>query len=194
MDGYFAPFARTCLLWFAICFMPVVAMADDSAQPIKIAVVSFTELLQKAPQALSADSNLKARFLERETALAEEQKGIRALEVELKALVAERALNDDEQLARERELRDRRREYSRAVEDFNEEVRLAREQEILELQRNIRHAIGFIREREQIDLVLSENDYIVASKRLDITPLVMEHLQQKSRETAAEPTAAGKQE
>jgi outer membrane protein len=51
-------------------------------------------------------------------------------------------------------------------------------------------AIGEVREREQIDVVLRESDYIVASNRVDMTNKVMQHLEQKFQADKAAATSA----
>lgn len=172
--------------------LPVVA--DDAAtQPVRIAVVNVDALLSKSPQAQAADAKLKADFLSRQEKLATEQKAIQQLDTELASLEEVGTLTEEEQVKRQRELRDRQRTHSREMDDFREEVRIARDQTIGALQADILNAIGEVREREQIDLVLRESDYIVASDRIDITAKVMQYLEQRFRQQASTP-ASGKQE
>lgn len=170
-----------------------VAWANDTAtQPVRIAIVNVATLLENAPQSKAAEAKLKLDFVPREQKLAADQKQMQALEDELTQRNDVGALPADEKIQRQRELRDRQRTYSREMEDFREEVRAARDTAIDTLQADIVNAIGEVREREKIDLVLRESNYIVASDRIDITSKVMQHLVQKfqAQATLAPPAAA----
>ncbi|OQW97437.1 MAG: hypothetical protein BWK73_54410 [Thiothrix lacustris] len=169
-----------------------VAWANDTAtQPVRIAIVNVATLLENAPQSKAAEAKLKLDFVPREQKLAADQKQMQALEDELTQRNDVGALPADEKIQRQRELRDRQRTYSREMEDFREEVRAARDTAIDTLQADIVNAIGEVREREKIDLVLRESNYIVASDRIDITSKVMQHLVQKfqAQATLAPPVA-----
>ena len=170
-----------------------VAWANDAAtQPVRIAIVNVATLLENAPQSKAAEAKLKLDFVPREQKLAADQKQMQALEDELTQRNDVGALPADEKIQRQRELRDRQRTYSREMEDFREEVRAARDTAIDTLQADIVNAIGEVREREKIDLVLRESNYIVASDRIDLTSKVMQHLVQKfqAQATLAPPAAA----
>ena len=170
-----------------------VAWANDAAtQPVRIAIVNVATLLENAPQSKAAEAKLKLDFVPREQKLAADQKQMQALEDELTQRNDVGALPADEKIQRQRELRDRQRTYSREMEDFREEVRAARDTAIDTLQADIVKAIGEVREREKIDLVLRESNYIVASDRIDLTSKVMQHLVQKfqAQATLAPPAAA----
>lgn len=173
---------------FAIAAGPALAQTDENARPVSIAIVNVSSLLENSPQSKAANDKLKADFVPREEALNVEQKAIRELEETLSNRIDAGALSDEEKLQEQRELRDRQRKYSRAMEDFREEVRSARDQAIDTLQNQIVEAIGEVRELEHIDLVLRETDYIVASDRIDITDMVMQHLKKKFQ---AEQAASG---
>ena len=170
-----------------------VAWANDTAtQPVRIAIVNVATLLENAPQSKAAEAKLKLDFVPREQKLAADQKQMQALEDELTQRNDVEVLPADEKIQRQRELRDRQRTYSREMEDFREEVRAARDTAIDTLQADIVKAIGEVREREKIDLVLRESNYIVASDRIDLTSKVMQHLVQKfqAQATLAPPAAA----
>ncbi|MBU0655304.1 MAG: OmpH family outer membrane protein [Gammaproteobacteria bacterium] len=166
-------------LFAAIAATAVVQADENSPIPVKIAIVNVSSLLESSPQSKAANDKLKADFVPREDALGAEQKAIRELEENLTARIDAGTLSDDDKLQQQRELRDRQRKYARAMEDFREEVRSARDIAIDTLQNQIVEAIGEVREKERIDVVLRESDYIVASDRIDITGKVMQHLEQK---------------
>ncbi len=170
------------------------ALADaPAAEPVRIAIVNFTTLLDNAPQSKAADAQLKANFVPREQKLAAEQKAIKQLEEEIATRIDDGSLREEAKVQRQRELRDRQRKYARDMDDFREEVRVARETAIDTLQAGIIQAIGEVREQEKLDIVLRESNYIVASDRIDITAKVMQHLEDKFQGQAAKP-ASGKQE
>lgn len=170
----------------ALLALPMFAGASPSlrADDTRIAVVDMGELLAKAPQSQAAEAQLKANFSARETQLVAEQKRIQQLDIELKSLIDAGTLSGDEKLRRERELRDLQRNNQRALDDFREEVRIARDAAIDRVQRDIIQAIAQVRERENLDLVLRENQYIVANTRIDITQKVMQALEQVAQQPA----------
>lgn len=167
-----------------VLFVFFVCMGGVYADDTRIAVVDMGELLEKSPQSQRAEAQLKANFSERETQLVAEQKRIQQLDAELKSLIDAGTLSGDEKLRRERELRDLQRNNQRALDDFREEVRLARDAAIDRVQRDIIQAIAQVREREKLDIVLRENQYIVASTRIDITQMVMQVLEQVAQQSA----------
>ncbi|UJS23977.1 OmpH family outer membrane protein [Thiothrix winogradskyi] len=170
-------------------------VADEVAQrPVRIAIVDVAKLLANAPQSKAADAKLKVDFVPREQNLEADKKVIRQLEDDLAVGLQSGVLPGAEKVERQRELRDLQRNYARAMEDFREEVRLARDSAIDTLQAEIVQAIVEVREREKIDLVLRESNYIVASDRIDITATVMQHLEQKFQAQTAATPVPGKQE
>lgn len=175
---------------------PTVVMAADEAvqRPMRIAIVNMTSLLENAPQSKAADAKLKLDFVISERKLEADQKAIRELEDTLSAGIQSGILLDTEKVERQRELRNLQRNYAREMEDFREKVRIARDTALSTLQEEIVQAIADVREREQIDLVLRESNYIVASDRIDITAQVMRHLEQKFQATTTTPPEASKQE
>jgi len=173
----------------------VVIAADEAEQrPVRIAIVNMARLLENAPQSKAADAQLKLDFVPRERKLEADQKAIRQLEDDLSTGIQSGVLPDLEKVEGQRKLRDLQRTYAREMEDFREAVRLARDTAIGALQAEIVQAIVEVREREKIDLVLRESNYIVASDRIDMTAQVMQHLEQKFQAKAAATPATGKQE
>lgn len=179
-----------CLL--AALLLPSVAIAKDNA-PIgsfRIAIVNVSALLENSPQSKAANEKLRATFLPREESLNKEQQAIQQLEEALSASIESGTISEADKLEKQRELRDRKRKNMRALEDFREEVRTARDIALDNLQSQIVLAIGEVREKEQIDVVLRESDYIVASNRVDITDQVMQHLEQKFQADKAAATSS----
>jgi len=149
------------------------AYAEDA---VSVGVVNVTFLMENAPQAEVASSNLKDKFLPQEQKLAQELEQINGLEIELKEIVSSKG-DDDLKRQKERELRSRKRARSRSLQDFREELRFARDGALDVVQKEVFSAIDEVRKQKAIDIILQ--DYISASQRVDITPLVLEFLKKK---------------
>ena len=155
------------------------AMAE--ATQMTIAVVNVPHLMKNAPEAESAGLELKARFSPREQALSQELEDISQLENERERNLA--IWSDDQRLQNEREVRTRKRERTRALEDFREELRFARDKALDAVQQSVFQAISEVREERGIDVVVEV--YVSASKRVDITQDVLDYLQRKFDEQQA---------
>ena len=193
LNGFSTFIQRTashCLL--AVLLLPALAIAEDNAStsPFRIAIVDVSVLLENSPQSKAANEKLKSAYVPREESLNKEQQAIQQLETALAVRIEAGTVSEADKLEQQRELRDRKRKNVRALEDFREEVRTARDTAVDNLQSQIVLAIGEVREREQIDVVLRESDYIVASNRVDMTNKVMQHLEQKFQADKAAATSA----
>ena len=193
LNGFSTFIQRTashCLL--AALLLPALAIAEDNAStsPFRIAIVDVSVLLENSPQSKAANEKLKSAYVPREESLNKEQQAIQQLEEALAVRIEAGTISEADKLEQQRELRDRKRKNVRALEDFREEVRTARDTAVDNLQSQIVLAIGEVREREQIDVVLRESDYIVASNRVDMTNKVMQHLEQKFQADKAAATSA----
>ncbi len=193
LNGFSTFIQRTashCLL--AALLLPALAIAEDNAStsPFRIAIVDVSVLLENSPQSKAANEKLKSAYVPREESLNKEQQAIQQLEEALAVRIEAGTVSEADKLEQQRELRDRKRKNVRALEDFREEVRTARDTAVDNLQSQIVLAIGEVREREQIDVVLRESDYIVASNRVDMTNKVMQHLEQKFQADKAAATSA----
>ena len=193
LNGFSTFIQRTashCLL--AVLLLPALAIAEENAStsPFRIAIVDVSVLLENSPQSKAANEKLKSAYVPREESLNKEQQAIQQLEEALAVRIEAGTVSEADKLEQQRELRDRKRKNVRALEDFREEVRTARDTAVDNLQSQIVLAIGEVREREQIDVVLRESDYIVASNRVDMTNKVMQHLEQKFQADKAAATSA----
>jgi len=150
-----------------------VAHAEDA---VSVGVVNVTFLMENAPQAEVASSNLKDKFLPQEQKLAEDLEQINRLEIELKKIIASKE-SDDLRRQKERELRSLKRARSRSLQDFREELRFARDTALDVVQKEVFSAIDEVRKEKNIDIILQ--DYISASQRVDITPVVLGFLKKK---------------
>lgn len=173
-------FAVGLVILTAFALLPTLVQAEATVErPFRVAIVDVGTLLENSPQSKAANEKLKAAFVAREETLNKEQQSIQSAEEALAERIDAGSISEADKLQQQRELRDRKRKNVRALEDFREEVRTARDAAVDGLQGQIVQAIGEVREREQIDVVLRESDYIVASDRVDITSKVMAFLTQK---------------
>ncbi len=143
--------------------------------PVSLGVVDVTYLMENAPQAEIASNQLKSKFQPQEKALAKALEEIQVLEAVLER--KGKKLSIAERRRKERELRSKKRSRSRALQDFREELRFARDSALDDVQKEVFQAIDAVRQRMGIDIVLQ--DYVSASKRIDITSSVLDHLKQK---------------
>lgn len=161
------------LLLFGIQF---VTSSTDATETVSVGVVNVTYLMENAPQSEIASAQLKNKFSPQELKLAKELEEINKLEQDLAEIK-----NDKSKIALkrelERELRSRKRLRSRSLQDFREELRFARDTALDDVQREVFKAIDEVRNQQNIDIILQ--DYVAASKRVDITQSVLKHLTKK---------------
>lgn len=165
------------LLAFALSLLLGAVSADEHDAPYRLAVVNMSDILKRAPQSAAESEQLEERFASRERALAVRQDELLRAD---EAFNRERAqLPTEQRVTRESELRAIQRALRREREDLREEVRLSKDRALNRLQRKVAEAIETIRQREAIDIIFRESDYIVASARVDITTKVLAELQRQ---------------
>lgn len=161
------------LLLVLLSFLSLPALAETTH--VTIAVVDVAYLMKNAPEAESAGLELKARFSPRELALSKELELIGQLEAERERNLG--TWTPEQRQQNEREVRTRKRDRTRALEDFREELRFARDAALDSVQQSVFKAIEDVREEREIDVVIEE--YVAASARVNITPDVLDYLQRQ---------------
>ena len=146
-------------------------------EPVSVAVVNVTFLMENAPQSVAASNQLKEKFTPQEKKLADQQALINKRQLELDKNKASGDQKTEMIRQKERELRALKRTRERQLQDFREELRFARDAALDVVQKEVFSAIDEVRKKRDIDIVLQ--DYLSASKRVDITPLVLEYLKNK---------------
>ena len=167
--------------------------AQAEEPPLRIAVVNLSVLLEKAPQSQAASNKLKAEYSAKEQQLEAEKNAIKQAQDTLTNQIEAGTLNATDQLQQERDLRSRERTYNRNMEDFRDELRTARYLAMDSVQNVIFQAIEEVRAQQGIDLVFKENDYIAASKRVDMTDKVLAYLVTQQSNTGQSPPPSNKQ-
>ena len=176
---------QSLFILFAFFLQALISSSALAAESISVGVVNVTYLMENSPQSEIASVKLKSKFSPQEKKLATDLDEINALELELNEIkVAKKGVELQRQ--KERKLRSRKRLRSRSLQDFREELRFARDLALDEVQKEVFRAIDQVRIQNKIDIVLQ--DYISASKRVDITPAVLEYLKSKAGESG-EPKA-----
>ncbi len=167
---------------FAFFLQALFSFNAVAADSVSVGVVNVTYLMENAPQSEIASVKLKSKFSPQEKKLATDLDEINALELELNEIKVARK-EVELQRQKEREIRSLKRLRSRSLQDFREELRFARDLALDEVQKEVFRAIDQVRIQEKIDIVLQ--DYISASKKVDITPTVLEYLKSKAGQPGA---------
>jgi len=168
------------LIFFAFFLQSLLHLHVSAEELVTVGVVDVSFLMENSPQSEIASEKLKSKFSPQEQKLAQELDEINALELELNELnFAKKDLVLQRQ--KERQLRTIKRARSRSLQDFREELRFARDLALDEVQKEVFTAIDEVRKLQNIDIILQ--NYISASKRVDITTAVLEYLKNKVSET-----------
>ena len=138
-----------------------------------IAFVNQQKLLEKAPQAESARNQLQKEFAPRDKNLVSLQKKIQDMTIKLQNDAAVMSSTSINKL--KREISSHRRDLERDKEAFREDLTLRQNEELVKLQQVVSKAIAKVAEEKKYDLIVSDG-VIYASKRIDITEVILEEL------------------
>lgn len=152
------------------------AAAVAAAEDYRIGVVNALKVLEAAPQADDARKLLEKEFAARDRDLVAAQKELKSLEDKLAKDGA--VMSESERAKLEREIVNMRRDLKRDQDEFREDVNFRRNEEFGKIQREIVEAIHAVATKNNYDLVMSDG-VIYASKKVDITDAVIEHLKQQ---------------
>ncbi len=160
------------LLLVAYGFTTSAAFASE----LRIVYVDVVRVIEEAPQGKIALRKLEAEFKPRYDERVEIQNKIKQMEDELEKDTT--AMKASERRTKERELLSHKRNLRRATQEFREDYNLRRNEELASLQKTVYKAIVAIAKKNNYDLVLHEGT-VYASKKIDITELVLENLGKK---------------
>lgn len=146
-----------------------------TAQEIKVGVVSFSRLLDEAPQAQSSQRGLQEEFAPRQRDLRGREEQLKSLEERLQQ--GEGFMSEDERRQIERDYRDQRRDFDRAKNEFAEDLSLRRNEELGGLQRMLIGEVQTFSQAQGFDLIISDAGGVVyASNTVDITQQILDAL------------------
>ena len=88
-------------------------------------------------------------------------------------------MSDTERRDLERQIMALKRDHKRAREEFGDDLNLRRNDELSKLQRLVIDAIVALARENDYDIILSDNNVLYASDKVDITEQVLKRLQQQ---------------
>ena len=152
------------------------AQADE----VKIGFVNAARVLEEAPQAEAARSQLEQEFSPRDKKLLASQKEVKDLEDKLTRDGA--IMSESERHKLERDIIDRKRDLKREQEDFREDLNIRRNEAFEQLRKRVSEVIINLSKEQKFDLIVSDG-VVYASDRIDITDQVIKRLSQDDKKT-----------
>ncbi len=159
------------ILTILLSGLSFVTSAD--AASVKIGYVDTARLLEQAPQARSATSQLKEEFAPREEELRQIQKELKQMEDRLARDSA--IMSDTERKKIGLDVLARKRAMRRKQDEFREDINLRRNEALGKLQQMIKQAIQDVGKSGHYDLILYDG-IAFANPALDITSVVLDML------------------
>ncbi len=151
--------------------------------PVKLGVVNVALLLEQAPQAKSASSNLEKEFSPQQ---AELKSLASKLEKKQSAYQKNKSvMSESQKMTKEREITMMTREIQRRRNDIQELLNLRRNEELAKLQTIVNDAIKAIGKQQSFDLILYEG-IAYTNNRVDVTQDVLKHLQTMTQKQRSE--------
>jgi len=145
---------------------------------LKIGFVDTVKLIESAPQAKSAQSEIEAEFAPREKELVAMQREIGALEEKLARDGA--VMSDSERSKQERKITSKRREMKRSQDEFRDDLNIRKNEVLAKLQKDMYTAVVELAKEQSFDLILSQG-VVYSSKEVDITDSILNKLSGGSR-------------
>ncbi|HHS99673.1 MAG TPA: OmpH family outer membrane protein [Thiomicrospira sp.] len=169
-----------------LCFVISLLALNVNAHaetPVKLGVVNVALLLEQAPQAKSASSNLEKEF-------SPQQAELKSLASKLEKKQSDyqknkSVMSDSQKMTKEREITMMTREIQRRRNDIQELLNLRRNEELAKLQTLVNDAIKAIGKQQGFDLILYEG-IAYTNNRVDVTQDVLKHLQTVTQKQRSE--------
>ena len=152
------------------------------AQELKIGVVNFQVLMERAPHAKGVRDALQEEFAPLQRTILAKQKELEELNEKVKRDYA--VMGETERRSIEKDLRDLQREVARLQNEFKEDVSLRENEEISILQRSLLNEVQDYAQTTDYDLVLSTGVLYVDSE-INITELVLRAMEANFEATGA---------
>lgn len=156
----------------------IVFPAYGAQQGLKIGYVNFVKVIEQAPQAKTSLKKLEAEFSPRDKTIVDLQNKIKQSESRLEKEVL--VLKSGERRTIERNILKMKRDLRRLSQEFREDYNLRRNEELASLQKLVSRVIEDIARKDKYDLIVHEGT-LYASKRVDITRIVLERLGSKTK-------------
>jgi outer membrane protein len=154
----------------------VVALAGVSGQVLaetRVGVVNTARLLEEAPQAKAAQSNIETEFAPREQELVALQSSIRKLEEKVSRDGA--VMSEKENVELERDILGKRRDLKRSQEEFRDDLNIRKNEVLTKLQHEMYDATVSLAKEKQYDIILGQG-VVYSNDSVDITEMVLAKL------------------
>ncbi len=142
----------------------------------KIGFVDTAKLMESAPQAKLAQSNIEAEFAPREKELVALQKEIQKMEDRL--VRDGSVMSDSERIKLERTILGKRRDLKRGREEFRDDLNIRRNEVLVKLQKDMYEAVLELAREKNFDLIFTQG-VVYASDKVDVTESVLKKLSAK---------------
>lgn len=139
----------------------------------KVGVVNTVQLMEEAPQAKAAQSNIETEFAPREKELVSLQKSIRKLEDKLTRDGA--VMSEKENSKLERDILAKRRDLKRSQDEFRDDLNIRKNEVLSKLQRQMYEATVALAKEQKYDIILGQG-VVYSSDNVDVTDMVLEKL------------------
>ena len=144
------------------------ALADS-----KVGVVNTVKLMEEAPQAKAAQSNIETEFAPREKELVSLQKSVRKLEDKLSRDGA--VMSEKESSKLERDILAKRRDLKRSQDEFRDDLNIRKNEVLSKLQRQMYEATVALAKEQKYDIIFGQG-VVYSSDNVDVTEMVLEKL------------------
>lgn len=144
---------------------------------VRIGFVDIPYLIDKAPQALEAESRLEMEFAPRQAELKAQRKEFVAL---TDRLDSDLELSENERGQLDRQARALERRLKRDERDFREELSIQKNNEFKQVRIIVLEAIGKFGRANDYDLIVSDG-VLYANKSIDVTEKILDYLIKSSQ-------------
>ena len=151
------------------------------AETYKIGVVNPNKLVEQSPQYDQVRKELETEFKRRNQDLIAKQKQLKTLEEKLARDAT--VMTEDESKRLEQDIRSRRRNLNHTRDEYREDLNLRRNEELNKLLKKVSELVHRVAEEENYDVVISQG-VAFASKRVDLTNLVLQRLNEEYKASA----------
>ncbi|MBX2883134.1 MAG: OmpH family outer membrane protein [Granulosicoccus sp.] len=160
-----------------VCLIMSLAGTTRAFAETRIGFVDIPYLIDKAPQALEAESRLEMEFAPRQSELQMQRDELAEITARLDA-ATELSENENDQL--ERQARAMERRLKRDERDFREELSIQKNNEFKKVRILVLEAIGQFGKTNDYDLIVSDG-VLYANKSIDVTLEILDYLVKSSQ-------------
>ena len=155
-------------------------MSSPAMAETRVGVVNTIRLMEEAPQAKSAQSDIETEFSPREKELVSLQKSIRKLEDKLSRDGA--VMSEKESTKLERDILTKRRDLKRTQDEFRDDLNIRKNEVLSTLQRQMYEATVSLAKEKKYDVILGQG-VVYSSKSVDVTDMVLDKLKSQFKKS-----------